>query len=302
MMLHSKSIGLKITEARKRINISQAALAQQISISPQAVGKWERGESTPDVTTLNRLARIFGVDLNYFSNDFPSIDTEATIDHPIHHNTQEPASFKHRKNVDWNWDMSKGNWVDADFSGVKNLKEKFSSSNIKNCKFLDSNLSGLTLKGNYIDSCDFSASDMRNSKIHSSSLSKSCFIACSLIDTEFQKSDINNCNFKKANFSGAEFSGINFQKNAIEMAVWRHTSFKETSLLEITFDGMIEDCSFENCGFGKVKFQNATILNSFFKNNRKLKRVEFENCKVDKLTYAFLKNNQANLEGVTVLA
>ena len=71
-MLNSKSIGNKIAEARKNSNLSQAELAQQVSISPQAVGKWERGESMPDITTLHRLAEIFGVDLNYFSEIFKS--------------------------------------------------------------------------------------------------------------------------------------------------------------------------------------------------------------------------------------
>ena len=44
--------------------------------------------------------------------------------------------------------MSSGNWIDADFSGLKNLQEKFSSSNMKNCKFIGSELSGLILKSN----------------------------------------------------------------------------------------------------------------------------------------------------------
>ncbi|MCZ4221917.1 helix-turn-helix domain-containing protein [Pedobacter rhodius] len=66
-MLNSKSIGNKIAMARKKINLSQAELAQRVSISAQAVGKWERGESMPDITMLNRLAEILSVDLNYFS-------------------------------------------------------------------------------------------------------------------------------------------------------------------------------------------------------------------------------------------
>ena len=74
MMLNSKSIGNKIAIARKKINLSQAELAQQVSISSQAVGKWERGESMPDITTLNRLAEILGVDLNYFSKSFQTVD------------------------------------------------------------------------------------------------------------------------------------------------------------------------------------------------------------------------------------
>ena len=301
-MLNSKSIGNKITEARKKLNISQAELASQISISPQAVGKWERGESMPDITTLNRLAEIFGLDLNYFSESFQSTNSERnTTIQPVERQSTESSSLKKSKNFEWNWDMSKGNWVDGDFSGLKNLKEKFSSSNIKNCKFLDSDLSGLILKSNYIDICDFSNSDLRNSKIQRSFLTKNIFAECIFIDSEFTGSEVNNCDFTNANFSGAEFLKTNFQNNKVEKAVWKHTSFKDTSLYNIAFDGTMEDCSFENCGFGKVKFQNAIILNTFFKNNRKFNKVEFNNCKVDKITYAFLKNNKADLKGITIL-
>ena len=63
--METKMIGSKIAEARKKINISQAKLAQRLFISSQAVGKWERGESMPDIITLNRLAEILGVDLFY---------------------------------------------------------------------------------------------------------------------------------------------------------------------------------------------------------------------------------------------
>lgn len=69
-MLSTQKIGNKIAEARKKMNISQAQLAQRLFISPQAVGKWERGESMPDITTFNALAEILNVDLNYFSESF----------------------------------------------------------------------------------------------------------------------------------------------------------------------------------------------------------------------------------------
>jgi hypothetical protein len=41
-------------------------------------------------------------------------------------------------------------------------------------------------------------------------------------------------------------------------------------------------------------------LNRFFKYNDRFKKVQFVNCTVDKLTLAFLKNNDANLDGITV--
>jgi uncharacterized protein YjbI with pentapeptide repeats len=300
MTLNSKLIGTKISEARKKNNLSQATLAQQVSISPQAVGKWERGESMPDITTLNRLAEIFGLDLNYFSDNFQTDEAATTASEKFDDQTREVSLSKQRKRFDWNWDMSRGNWVDADFSGLKNLKEKFSSSNMKNCKFMNSDLSGLILEKNNIELCDFSSSGIRDSKIQSSNLFNNQFSKCSFVDAEFSKNNIGKCNFSDADFSGAEFRDGYFESNNVANAVWKFTSFKDTGISDIIFEGTIEDCHFENCTFYGVKFQNATILNSFFKYNRKFKKVQFINCTVDKMTYAFLKNNEANLSGITI--
>lgn len=55
-MSETKKIGNKIAEARKRINISQAQLAERLFISSQAVGKWERGESM-DTTPFPKKER-----------------------------------------------------------------------------------------------------------------------------------------------------------------------------------------------------------------------------------------------------
>lgn len=300
-MLNSKSIGNKIAAARKKINISQAELAQQVSISSQAVGKWERGESMPDITTLNRLAEIFGVDLNYFSDSFQAGEIPMMANDQPHRQAAEASEYKSKKKFDWNLDMSNGNWVDADFSGLKNLKEKFSSSNMKNCKFMNADLSGLILANNNIEKCDFSSSDIRNSKIQSSNLRNNQFNNCSFIDAEFSKNNIEKCNFSEVNFSGAEMINGYFESNIIANAVWKFTAFKNTGISDVIFEGTFEDCLFESCAFYNVKFQNATILNTFFKYNEKFKRVQFIDCRVDKITYAFLKNNQANLTGITLL-
>lgn len=296
--MKTKMIGSKIAEARKKISISQAELAQRLFISSQAVGKWERGESMPDIITFNRLAEILGVDLDYFSDSFQSNDAAMTTNEK----TVKTPENKPGKKFDWNWDMSRGNWVDADFSGLKNLKEKFSSSNMKNCKFTNSDLSGLILGNNNIEMCDFSSSDIRNSKIQSSNLLNNQFNNCSFIDAEFSKNNIGKCNFSEANFSGAEFIDGNFENNVVSNAVWKFTAFKNSGISDVIFEGNIEDCHFENCAFYNVKFENARLVNTFFKNNRKLKKVRFIDCKIDKITYAFLKNNLANLTGITLLA
>ncbi|MES2616379.1 MAG: pentapeptide repeat-containing protein [Bacteroidota bacterium] len=299
-MLKSNMIGNKITEARRKINISQAQLAERLFISPQAVGKWERGESMPDIITFNRMAEILGVDLNYFSESFPSAAGETASEVSA---TKQPLDLPtDKKKNKLSWDMSRENLVDTDFSGLKNLHEKFSSSNMQRCLFIGSELSGLLLKSNNIESCDFTNSDISGSQIQNSNLSNNSFQNCTMKDAEFLKSYIEGCNFSGADFSDATFKSGGFGKNTIENTVWNNTSFNAMHIADVVFEGQLEDCYFESCSFTGVKFQNATLINTFFKHNSRLKRVQFIDCKMDKMTYAFLKNGEADLSGVTLIA
>ncbi|MFN8415673.1 MAG: pentapeptide repeat-containing protein [Cytophagaceae bacterium] len=300
-MLNSNSIGNKIAVARKKINMSQAELAKLVSISPQAVGKWERGESMPDITTLNRLADIFGVDLNYFSDTTLNEAREEMVSHKKEPLTMD-VPVKSNKKFDWNWDMSQGNWSDADFSGLRNLKEKFTSSNIKNCQFKNSDLSGLLIAKNNIERCDFSGSDFRDSKIQFSNLLSNQFQQCSFIDAFFTKCNIEKCTFDAADFSGLEFMESNLESITLDQAVWKFTKFNRSNISKVTFSGRFEDCHFEHCTFYQVTFENAILTNTFFKYNDRFKKVQFINCQVDSITFAFLKNNQADLTGVTLIS
>lgn len=297
-MINSKMIGNRITAARKKINISQAQLAERLFISAQAVGKWERGESMPDIITLNRLAEILGVDLNYFSESLQTVATDTASFEPSVKQSADQPSDKQKKAL--KWDMSRGNWVDADFSGLKNLQEKFSSSNMQGCKFVGSDLSGLLLKGNHVDSCDFSSSDISSSHILGSYLTNNPFKACSLEETEFSESHITGCDFSGADFTGATFKSSSFQKNTMTHAVLKHSSFIATDLANIVFNGTLEDCYFENCAFTRVTFQNSTLTNTFFK-CKSLKRIQFIDCQADRMTYEFLKNGKADLTGIILL-
>jgi uncharacterized protein YjbI with pentapeptide repeats len=296
MMLNSKSIGDKIASARKKANLSQAALAQHVSISSQAVGKWERGESMPDITTLNRIAEILSVDLNYFSDNFTS--TQNSTD--VNSSAQETATtnvVQEEKNGSI-WNMSQLNLMDSDFSGLKNLHEKFNSSNILNCKFESADLSGIQLSGNNVESCDFNNANFSRSTIYNSNLDKNNYQNCNLQETAFTKSNIGKCDFTGADLTKAVFKYDNFSHNLMQNAVLNGTSFISIAMEDITLEGKIENCHFEDCSFYGVTFQNASITNTFFKNNRKMKKVEFINCKVDKITYAFLKTNQADMTGI----
>lgn len=300
MMLNSNSIGNKIAAARKKIDLSQAELAQKVSISSQAVGKWERGESLPDITMLNRLAEILGVDLNYFSENQQPLKVADSVQGNKVMRSEDNLIIKLKDNLGLNWDMSSSSWVDADFSGLKNLKEVLKSSSMKNCKFIGSDMSDILFSGNEIVKCDFSNADFRNSKFKGSEVSNNSFVNSSLIDAEFVSSEIANCNFSNSNFSGLEMSSSEFKKNNIENVVWKIVSFKHSQLTDVIFSGLIEDCSFDGCSFSKVTFKNAILKNTFFKNSN-LKRAVFINCQADRLSIEFLKNSKADVKGITLV-
>lgn len=55
----------KIAELRKAKGMSQEQLGELLHTSRQAVSKWERGESYPDIDRVRELAVFFGVSIDY---------------------------------------------------------------------------------------------------------------------------------------------------------------------------------------------------------------------------------------------
>lgn len=58
-------LGPRIAALRRSAGLSQAQLADELKISPSAVGMYEQGRREPAVETLVTLARIFGVTTDY---------------------------------------------------------------------------------------------------------------------------------------------------------------------------------------------------------------------------------------------
>ena len=290
-MLSFFEIGERLSIARKLKNLSQAQLAELVSVSAQAVGKWERGESMPDIVTFGRLAEILGVDLNYFGGTggtFSGVQNRLPQD--------EPRSAEQKPG----WNMSGGNWVDADFSGLNGLAEKFNGSNIDNCRFIESELSGLQLKGNNISRCDFSRSDLSKCTFSGTNLQYNIFIGCDFLKSEFVRTNIRDCDFTGANLKGVFFKWSESNKVKFSETILLETAFRYCQLTDIVFVGEITDCAFENCDYTRVEYNGAVIRNTFFK-NCKLKRTKFTSCKADKLSYAFMKTCKADLSGVEII-
>lgn len=64
-----KQIGANIISYRKRLQMTQAGLAEKLNYSDKAVSKWERGESVPDVLTLMQIADLFDITVNELLED-----------------------------------------------------------------------------------------------------------------------------------------------------------------------------------------------------------------------------------------
>jgi transcriptional regulator with XRE-family HTH domain len=68
-----KRLGKRIREERQRLNLTQAALAEDIDISDTYMGAIERGERSLTLDTLVRLVNRLGVSIDYLLKD--SVDT-----------------------------------------------------------------------------------------------------------------------------------------------------------------------------------------------------------------------------------
>lgn len=54
-----------ILELRKNQNMSQSEFAEKLSVTRQAVSRWENGDTIPNTDTLKLIAKTFGVTSDY---------------------------------------------------------------------------------------------------------------------------------------------------------------------------------------------------------------------------------------------
>ncbi|MEF2562415.1 MAG: helix-turn-helix transcriptional regulator [Negativibacillus sp.] len=89
-MFDTKKIGEKIAQFRLRKNITQMELAEEMSVSFQAVSSWERGSTMPDISRLPQLCQILGISIDQLLDDSPYLptihqlrDKDSEADQPI---------------------------------------------------------------------------------------------------------------------------------------------------------------------------------------------------------------------------
>ena len=91
--------GQKIKSLRREANMTQENLAELLSISPQAISRWETDAAMPDVSLLPPLANLFNVTTDYLLND----DHEGETDIPLAEDTSEESNPLKQKKKHLRW-------------------------------------------------------------------------------------------------------------------------------------------------------------------------------------------------------
>lgn len=76
--MNRKVIGERIRLIREQRDLLQEDLARIIGVTKGCIHSWEIGRTVPDPLTLYELARILGVDINFF---FQPIDEQKKSDY-----------------------------------------------------------------------------------------------------------------------------------------------------------------------------------------------------------------------------
>src|SRR5437870_8660931 len=71
-MVDPRLTGAVISRLRRAKDWTQLELAERLSVTHQAVSRWETGESFPDVVVLYGIAQLFGVRVDELLGSSPA--------------------------------------------------------------------------------------------------------------------------------------------------------------------------------------------------------------------------------------
>lgn len=313
--MKANKIGNKIAKARKEQNMSQAQLAQLLFISPQAVGKWERGESFPDIATLDRLAEILNVDLNYFSENLQSSESTPISKVINDTNVQEQKEFKEvdasdRPERPLLINFSGSALAKTDLAGVSLVNRRFVGSDLRDSDFSNADLTGSVFKGSDVRETNFTGANLTDCTFSALDLSNASFIKATLVRTEFSASELSGVKFMDAELVDVKLARSDLRKMTFIDCIFNGVDFKYSDLSGLCLDGHIfMDVNFSNAALNKVSFKGAVFRNVSFRptfalTNRYYKTLQticFDGAVMDKLTYAALKGVGVDLSKVTTI-
>lgn len=91
------TIGEKIYKLRRQKGFSQEAVANAVHVSRQAVSKWERNESIPDLDNVRMLCLVLGVSADQLLNEDSVCEADASAAVSLAEFFEEAYRRKYRK-------------------------------------------------------------------------------------------------------------------------------------------------------------------------------------------------------------
>lgn len=116
-----------LLELRKKNALTQDELAAKLSVTRQAVSRWESGETTPNPETLKLLSKLFNVSINTLLGDPRKLICQC-CGMPLDDNSisREPDGFF---NEDYcKWCYTDGNFVYKDLGELVNFLVEHTSN------------------------------------------------------------------------------------------------------------------------------------------------------------------------------
>lgn len=121
-MINKNRFGKRIANFRKRLNLSQQDLADKLSITSQAISKWETGAAFPDIEFLLELSKLYGVSINELIEDHAILSKISTCPFEL---WNEVACYVPPMDSDpdwaqWEQDMRNESWIERNWMDAWN--------------------------------------------------------------------------------------------------------------------------------------------------------------------------------------
>ncbi|MEA4824749.1 MAG: helix-turn-helix transcriptional regulator [Clostridiaceae bacterium] len=118
-MINKIHFGKRIAAHRKELHLSQAELSEELSVTSQAVSKWECGTALPDLDLLLELSHMYGVTINQLLEDSDIVATLADRKYEYDGIAYFVPRVEAEHNKQWVEGIVNGDWIARNFSSSK---------------------------------------------------------------------------------------------------------------------------------------------------------------------------------------
>lgn len=121
--MNKEKIGLLLIELRKEKNLLQSDVATIFNVTPQAVSKWERGESLPDIEIIENICKYYNITFDELMNGTRKDNIENTSSRTEDKDSIENTSSRTKDKDSAKKTDAYASLLDTPFKEIKNNKK-----------------------------------------------------------------------------------------------------------------------------------------------------------------------------------